>query len=99
MHAGDNVQFTKNICDIKIKRFTAVVSRRTIGMYAVIFKSVQTSLAPLENNVTVLDVCHARLAHADRCAVSWTAYKDAIRDMDMCQRSVQHDCFLCIEEK
>lgn len=63
-------------------------------MNPVDFKKVgdQLLLAEPEKDFRVLEVWHASHSHADRHSVMCMDEKDVIRDTDMRQRSVLHDC-------
>lgn len=56
-----------------MQRNIACVGRHMDKMYTVDFKKVveKKAFAAPVKDVSVLDVCHARLADDDRCAVKW----------------------------
>lgn len=75
------------------------IGKHIDGMDAVGFKKMekQQVLPATEKYVSVLDFCHVRLDDDDCRAIKWMGEKDAVQDMDMCQRFVLDDCFPCIK--
>lgn len=95
-----NNQLTGKFCVINNQSIIMSIGRRTDEMYTVNLKKVEEpqSIAILGKDVSVLDVCHARLSYTDCCAVKKMVDKDVVWDMDMGPRSLLDDCSLCIEQ-